>query len=154
MRLPNLILCKAQLIIYKSSILPHLTHCHLLWHNCRSSDSRKIEQIQNAHLEQCLTPIQNHTKTFSFVQLPSLLNRRLQDIVILMHKVKYGLTPSIVDELFKQKCTSGYSLRNSDFDNPTFNNINYGKHFLRYKWPHVWSKLDNKLKGSSNIESF
>ena len=50
-----------------------------------------------------------------------------------MYKVKYGLTPSIVDELFKQKCTSGYSLRNSDFDNPTFNNINYGKHFLRYK---------------------
>ena len=66
-------------------------------------------------------------------ELPSLLNRRLQDIVILMYKVKYGLTPSIVDELFKQKCTSGYSLRNSDFDNPTFNNINYGKHFLRYK---------------------
>ena len=87
-------------------------------------------------------------------ELPSLLNRRLQDIVILMHKVKYGLTPSIVDELFKQKYTSSYSLRNSDFDNPTFNTINDGKRFLRYKGPHVCSKLDNKLKGSSNIESF
>ena len=65
-----------------------------------------------------------------------------------MYKVKYGLTPSIVDELFKQKYTSSYSLRNSDFDIPTFNTINYGKHSLRYKGPHVWSKLDNKLKGS------
>ena len=53
----------------------------------------------------------------------SLLNRRLQDIAMIMYKVKYGLAPSIVDELFKQKSTS-YSLRNSDFDIPTFNTIN------------------------------
>lgn len=86
-------------------------------------------------------------------ELPSLLNRRLQDIAILMYKVKYGLAPSIVNELFKRKSTS-YSLRNSDFDIPTFNTINYGKHSLRYQGPHMWSKLDIKLKGSSNIESF
>ena len=54
----------------------------------------------------------------------------LQDVAILMYKVKYGLAPSIVDELFKQKSTS-YSLRNSNFDIPTFNTINYEKHSLR-----------------------
>ena len=70
-----------------------------------------------------------------------------------MYKVKYGLAPSIVNELFKRKSTS-YSLRNSDFDIPTFNTINHGKHSLRYQGPHIWSKLDIKLKGSSNIESF
>ena len=47
-----------------------------------------------------------------------------------MYKVKYGIPPSIVNELFNQKNTS-YSLRNSDFDIPTFNTINYGKHSLR-----------------------
>ena len=71
-----------------------------------------------------------------------------------MYQVKYSLTPSIVDELFKQKSTS-YSLRNSDFDFPTFNTINYGKHSLRYQGPYLWSKLNNKLKDSaSNIEFF
>ena len=39
-----------------------------------------------------------------------------------MYKVKYRLAPSIVNELFKSKSTS-YSLRNSDFDIPTFNTI-------------------------------
>ena len=48
-----------------------------------------------------------------------------------MYKVKYGLPPSIVNELFKQKNTS-YSLRNSDFDIPAFNTINFEKHSLRY----------------------
>ena len=50
LRLRNLIPCKAKLIIYKSSILPHWTYYHLVWHNCRSSDSRKIERIQERAL--------------------------------------------------------------------------------------------------------
>lgn len=53
-------------------------------------------------------------------------------------------------ELFRQKNIS-YSLKNSDFDMPTFNTINYGKRSLRYQGPRIWSKLD-KLKGSANIE--
>ena len=61
-----------------------------------------------------------------------------------MYKVKYGLAPSIVDKIFKQK-RSSYSLRNSDFDIPTFNTTNYGKHSLRYQGLHIWSP---------NIESF
>ena len=118
--------CKAKLIISKSSILPHLTYCHLVWHNCRSSDYRKIERIW----ERALRAVFNsHSESYENLlvraELPSLLNRRLQDIAILMYKVKYGLPPSIVDELFKQKSTS-YSLRNSDFDIPNFNTINYG----------------------------
>ena len=64
-----------------------------------------------------------------------------------MYEEKYGLAPSIVDEVFKQKSTS-YSLRNTDFDIPIFNSINCGKHSLRYQGPHIWSQLGNKLKGS------
>ena len=105
----------------KSSILPYLTHFHLEWHNCRSSYSRKIEQIQ----ERALRAVFNsHSELYenllAHAELPSLLNRRFQDIAILMHRVKYGITPSIVDELFKQKSIS-YSLRNSNFEIPTFN---------------------------------
>ena len=148
MRLRNLIPCKAKLIIYKSSILPHLTYCHLVWHNCRSSDSRKIKRIQErARIIRAV--INSHSESYENLlvraELPSLLNRRLQDIAILMYKVKYGLAPSIVNELFKRKSTS-YSLRNSDFDIPTFNTINYGKHSLRYQGPHIRSKLDIKSR--------
>ena len=101
LRLRELTPCKAKLIIYKSSILPHLTYCHLVWHNCRSSDSRKIERIQ----ERALRAVFNsHSESYENLlvraELPSLLNRRLQDIAILMYKIKYGLAPSIVNELF------------------------------------------------------
>ena len=114
----------------------------------------KQSGFKNAHLRAVFNShLESQENLLVRTELPSPLNRRLQDIAILMYKVKYGLAPSIVNELFKRKSTS-YSLRNSDFDIPTFNTINYGKHSLRYQGPHIWSKLDIKLKGSSNIESF
>ncbi|CAB3983664.1 Hypothetical predicted protein [Paramuricea clavata] len=42
MRLRNLIPGSAILTIYKSSILPYLTYCHVVWHFCKASDSRKL----------------------------------------------------------------------------------------------------------------
>jgi hypothetical protein len=46
MRLRNMIPESAKLTIYKSSILPYLAYCQLVWHFCKSSDSKKVERIQ------------------------------------------------------------------------------------------------------------
>ena len=39
----------------------------------------------------------------SHAKLPILLNRRLQDIVILMYKVKYRLVPDLICDIFGTK---------------------------------------------------
>ena len=49
-RLRNMIPTKAKLQIYKSAILPHLTYCQTVWHFCCSSDSRKVERVQERGL--------------------------------------------------------------------------------------------------------
>ena len=49
-RLRNLILCNAKLMLYNMSILPCLTYCHIVWKFCKSSKSRKIERIQKRAL--------------------------------------------------------------------------------------------------------
>ena len=50
MRLRNLIPCSSKLTIYKSSILPYLTYCQLVWHFSKVSDSKKIERLQERAL--------------------------------------------------------------------------------------------------------
>ena len=45
-RLRNLIPENAKLVLFKTAILPYLTYCHLVWHFCKASDSRKIERLQ------------------------------------------------------------------------------------------------------------
>ena len=114
-RLRNLISCNAKLTLYKSAMLPHLTYCHLEWNFCKSSDSRKIERVQ----ERALRPIyKSKTETYEELlaraRLPTLYNRRLQDTATLMYKVKNNLAPSCLSRLFKTK-NSQYCLRNWDF---------------------------------------
>ena len=71
-------------------------------------------------------------------KLPSLLNRRLQNIVILMYKVKYRLVPDFISDIFSTKsCKCNF--RNQHFDIPRFNSVLYGKHSLRYVGPFLWN---------------
>ena len=81
MRLRNLIPTMAKLVLFKSAILPYLTYCHLVWHFCRASDSRRLERIQ----ERGLRAVYKDTKSsyhqlLNRANLPTLLNRRLQDM--------------------------------------------------------------------------
>ena len=50
MRLRNVLPTGTKLQIFKAAILPYLTYCHLVWHFCRASDSRKLERVQERAL--------------------------------------------------------------------------------------------------------
>ena len=90
-RLRNLIPCNAKLSLYKSSILPHLTYCHLVWHFCNASDRRKLERIQERALRAVYkTRSASYQELLDRAKLPTLYNRRLQDIATLMFNVKHS----------------------------------------------------------------
>ena len=98
------------------AILPHLTYCQTVWNFCKQSDipaKAKLERLQ----ERALRAIYNcRTDTcedlLRSANLPSLYNRRLQEIAILMHKVRSGLAPDYIGELFNF-ANKEYSLLNS-----------------------------------------
>ena len=151
-RLRNLIPTEAKLLLYKTSILPYLTYCHLIWHFCKASDARKVERVQerslrivyNTHSVEC-------SNLLNRAYLPSLQNRRLQDLATLMYKVKYGLVPSNLVVIFSVK-SSKYHSRNMDFHLPR---LSYGKHSIRYSvGPYICSRLDSKIKDKPTLQSF
>ena len=90
-RLRNMLPTQAKLKIYKTAILPILTYCHTVWHHCKASDGRKLERVQERALR---TVYCNRTSDYEtllkWANLSTLFNRRLQDIAILMFKVKHG----------------------------------------------------------------
>ena len=81
------------------------------------------------------------------------INRRLQDICILMYKVKSKLFPEKICRLFRTH-TASYYLRKSDFLLPDFNTVTFGKHSIRYLCPKLWNKLPNKLRSSTSLSNF
>ena len=65
--------------------------------------------------------------------------RRLQDIAVMMYKVKINLSPEYISELFS-KSNNHYDLRNADFNTPRYNTVKNGKHSHRY-YVYIWSKV-------------
>ena len=86
-------------------------------------------------------------------KLPSLYNRRLQEIVTLMYKVRNGLVPDYIGELFNFK-NKVYSLRNVDFDIPRYSTVRYGKHSIRYLGPYRLSRLSPSDRQQALLDSF
>ena len=85
--------------------------------------------------------------------LSTLHNRRLQDIAILMYKVKNNMCPTYISTLFEQPAIK-YKLCNHDFTIPRFNTVSFGKHSLRYMGSKVWSSVPSNVKKASTLSSF
>ena len=135
MGMRNMISMKVKLRIYKATILPYRTYCSLVRHFCRASDRRKLEKVNERGLRavfcDCRSP---YDELLTRARMTSVYNRRLQDIAILMYKVKFKLIAANIIDLFSVSLSS-YNLRNSDSFIPRFNTVKYGRHSIRYLRP-------------------
>ncbi|KAL9986094.1 hypothetical protein ACROYT_G000171, partial [Oculina patagonica] len=123
-------------------------------HFCKSSDKKKMERVQERALRAVFkSQSETYSELLKRAGLPSLYQRRLQNIAILMYKVKHGLVPTYITEIFNT-APKRYNLRNADFNIPRFRTVHYGKHSLRYFGPYLWSKLDHSDREKHNVTSF
>ena len=153
MRLRNRIPIKAKLQLYKAAVLPYLTYCHLVWHFC-ANDSRKLEQLQERGLRVVYNEKQaSYPQSLERAKLPNLINRCLQDICILMYKVKYKLCPSNICNIFKEH-SSKKNLRQSDFSTPRYNSVTYSRQSLRHLGPKLWVKLSSDDRSAKTLQEF
>ena len=110
--------------------VPYLTYCHSVWKIYKSPDNRKLERIQKRALRAVYkSQTEPYEELLTRAKLPTLYNRRLQDIAILMYKIKYRMAPRCVSELFTIK-SRHQSLRNCEL--PRFDIVDYGRYSLRY----------------------
>ena len=89
-----------------ANILPHLTYCSMVWHFIRSSDKRELERLQEKGLR---AVFKDKSSSYEDLQnkakLVTLNNQRLQNIAILMFKVKHGICPTYISDLFNLQTT-------------------------------------------------
>ena len=145
----------AKLKIFMSFRVPQITYCHTVWHFCRASDSRKMEQVQERALGAVYCDTRSsYNELLRKAKLTTLGCHRLQDIAIIMYKAKYNICPPYIKDIFKLD-KPRYGLRNSgDFFIPRYNTTTYGRHSLRYVGPVIWSKLSKDVKNAESIYSF
>ncbi len=153
-RLCNLIPTETKFLWYKKAILPHLTYCDTVWHFCKASDKRKLERVQERALRAVYCDKHSsYSELLGHGKLQTPNNRRLQNIAIMMYKVKHDMSSKYIDDLFEIP-NKQHDLRNADFTIPRFNTVKYGKHSLRYLGPFLWSKLNKEERTSQSIDNF
>ena len=102
-RFRSILATTLKMTTYKTSILPHVTYCSTVWHFAKSSDLRKIERIREKAMRIIYCDkSSNYEKLLRKANLPTLQNRRIQDIAILMDTVKHGLVPEYIAHLFEK----------------------------------------------------
>ena len=82
--------------------------------------------------------------------------RNLQNLAILMYKVKNNLCPAPIKEIFREN-KNEINLRgnrNGDWVIPKVRTVNNGLETIRYRGPLTWNLLPNELRSLETLESF
>ena len=132
------------------------SYCPLVWMCHSRANNSKINRLH----ERCLRIIYSDKKS-SFEQLlekdksVSIHTRNLQFLATEMYKVKEGLSPSIVTELFEHRDEQHYHLRNNaEFTIPTIRTVYHGSESISFLGPKIWNILPDRIKNANSLQIF
>ena len=110
--------------------------------------------------ERCLRLIYND-KQSSFTELMNKDNsvsihiRNIQRLATEMFKFYNGLSPPLMNSIFKLKAENSYNVRQvSEFSRPMVKSVYHGIESISYLGPKIWDILPEKLKNIDNLEHF
>ena len=106
-RMRKLVPEKTKLLLSKSVILSGLNYCSTVRFFITASDKRKLKRMQEKGLRTVFNDnASSYESLLKKATLPTLCNRRLQVLTILMLKVKNGMSPDYISELFQRSNTN------------------------------------------------
>ncbi|XP_053380636.1 uncharacterized protein LOC128548935 [Mercenaria mercenaria] len=145
-------------IIYFSFIRPILEYADVVYCNCTQYEKQELDKIQN----EASRIVSGTTQLISFHNLhkevpwESLETRRLHHKLILLYKMKNGLTPEYLSSLVPQTVgeTATYNLRNAaDIQELRTRTALYYNSFLPSAL-REWNDLSPQLQNSPSLSSF
>ena len=142
-------------IIMKAFVNSQFGYCPLVWMN----HSRKLNHRINKIHERALRVVYND-KHASFEELLSkdksttIHVRNLQVLVTEMFKIKQGISPRIMSDVFQlRKCN--YETRNFDeFVSHCVKTVHYGTETVSFLGPKLWKILPQEYKDIDSLQEF
>ena len=137
-------------LLLKCFIESQFNYCPLIWMCHSRTLNNKINKLHERALRQVYTD-----KNLTFEQMlekdgsVTIHQRNLQKLATEMYKVKNGLSPKIMADLFTLK-----SHGNSDFVIPQVKTVNRGIETIRYRGPLTWDLVPEEIKQSESLSIF
>ena len=88
------------------------------------------------------------------MEMTSLENRRIQDMLMLVYKSLRGATPAYITSLLTARINA-YGLRGiNKLQQPRVNTTSYGKHFFKLTAAKYWNTLTDELRTAPCLTNF
>ena len=143
-------------LIMNAFFTSQFSYCPLIWMCHSRNNNRKINMLH----ERCLRIIYNDRQS-SFDELlnkdssVSIHIRNIQRLAIEMFKFYNGLSPPLMNNIFKLKEENPYNLRHvSEFSRPLINSVYHGTESISFLGPKIWDMLPEKLKNIETLDAF
>ena len=154
-RISSFMSTKQKRTIMKAFINSQFGYCPLVWMN----HSRKINNRINRIHERALRVVYNDENA-TFEDLLAKDNsvkvhdRNLQVLVTEMFKVKLGISPAIMNDIFKTRECKFNTRNPREFQSHCVNTVHYGTETISYLGPKIWSILPKEYKNIENLTEF
>jgi hypothetical protein len=142
--------------VYNAIVLPHLDYCNIVWGNCGSSVSKRLQIIQN-RAARIICGVKWDTSSkevLTQLNWKSLINRQNYFCSVLTYKILNHMVPPYLNNIFIY-VDMEYNFRHSKYNvvipQPK---TEYKKRSLSYRGAVNWNNLDNNVKNSVSMYCF
>ena len=122
-------------------------YCLLIWMFSSIGSYRKINKLHESSLCLCHNDYtSSYGELLSKQDLASIHIRNIQQLMIEIFKCLKGISPPIMNEIFRLS-NIPYTIRNPrDLDSQLPKTVYFGLHTIAYKEPQLWQQLPAKIK--------
>ena len=100
-RLKNILSFRTKVCIYNSFIKSHFHYCFSIWHNCLKSDGKKLGRLHERALRYLYSDESSQTSNLCDPIGYSLVDRRIQNLLIFVFKTIKNYPPEYLSDLFR-----------------------------------------------------
>ena len=129
-RLKNILSFRTKL--YNSFIMPHFYYCSSIWHHCLKSGSKKLDRLPERALRYLYTDESSQTSTLFDRFGYSVVDRRIQNLLIIIFKTVNNYPPEYLRDLFRLRDNIKNLRGVNKLQVPKPNTTRYGKNSVKF----------------------
>ena len=143
-RLKNILSFRTKLCLYNSFIMSHFHYCSSIWHH----------RLHERALRYLYSDESSQTSTLCDRIGYSLVDRRIQNLLIIVFKTINNYPPEYLRDLFRLRDNIKNLRGVNRLQVPKSNTTRYGKNSVKFLAAITWNKISDTLRSLSTLSAF
>ena len=133
--------------------MSHFHYCSSIWHNCLKSDSKKLDRLHERAVRYLYSDKSSQTSTLCDRIGYSVVNRRIQNLLIIVFKKINNYPPEHLRDLFRLRDNIKNLRGVNKLPVPKPTTTRYGKNSVKYLAAISLNKISDTLRSLSTLSA-